>query len=73
MSRLPNGSLPQGIAAFVLKYRPTVDGYKVPAALLDAARAMRMVRSHAAEARSQADWDDRIERVASHRYAHDAI
>jgi acetyl esterase/lipase len=39
----------QGIAAFVLKYRLTTDGYHVPAALLDAARAMRVVRSHAAE------------------------
>lgn len=39
----------QGIAAFVLKYRLTVDGYKVPTILLDAARAMRVVRSHAAE------------------------
>ena len=38
----------QGIAAFVLKYRLTTDGYHVPAALLDAARAMRLVRSHAA-------------------------
>jgi len=39
----------QGIAAFVLKYRLTVDGYKVPTILLDAARAMRVVRSHAGE------------------------
>ena len=38
-----------GIHAFVLKYRLTTDGYHVPAALLDAARAMRLVRSHAAE------------------------
>jgi acetyl esterase/lipase len=39
----------QGIAAFVLKYRLTTDGYHVPTALLDAARAMRTVRAHAAE------------------------
>ncbi|MDR3403321.1 MAG: alpha/beta hydrolase [Chthoniobacter sp.] len=39
----------QGIAAFVLKYRLTTDGYHVPTALLDAARAMRLVRSHAAD------------------------
>jgi acetyl esterase/lipase len=38
-----------GIAAFVLKYRLTTDGYHVPAALLDAARAVRTVRAHAAE------------------------
>jgi acetyl esterase/lipase len=38
-----------GIAAFVLKYRLTVDGYKVPTSLLDAARAMRVVRTHATE------------------------
>src|SRR5687767_8093666 len=29
----------QGIAAFVLKYRLTVDGYRVPTILLDAARS----------------------------------
>lgn len=39
----------QGIAALVLKYRLTTDGYHVPAALLDAARAMRLVRSNAPE------------------------
>ncbi|MEP6669046.1 MAG: alpha/beta hydrolase [Chthoniobacter sp.] len=39
----------QGIAAFVLKYRLTTDGYHVPTALLDATRAMRLVRSHAAD------------------------
>jgi acetyl esterase/lipase len=38
-----------GITAFVLKYRLTTDGYHVPAALLDAARAVRTVRAHAAE------------------------
>jgi acetyl esterase/lipase len=38
-----------GIDAFVLKYRLTTDGYHVPAALLDAARAIRTVRAHAAE------------------------
>lgn len=39
----------QGIAAFVLKYRLSTDGYKVPTILLDAARAVRLVRTHAAE------------------------
>ncbi len=39
----------QGIAAFVLKYRLNTDGYKVPTILLDAARAVRLVRTHAAE------------------------
>lgn len=39
----------QGIAAFVLKYRLNPDGYKVPTIFLDAARAIRMVRSHAAD------------------------
>jgi len=39
----------QGIAAFVLKYRLTTDGYKVPVTLLDAARSMRFVRSHAGD------------------------
>ena len=29
-----------GITAFVLKYRLTTDGYKVPSAFLDAGRAM---------------------------------
>jgi acetyl esterase/lipase len=39
----------QGIAAFSLKYRLTVDGYHVPTILLDAARAVRLVRANAAE------------------------
>jgi acetyl esterase/lipase len=39
----------QGIAAFVLKYRLNPDGYKVPTIYLDAARAIRTVRSHAAD------------------------
>lgn len=39
----------QGIAAFVLKYRLTTGGYKVPTTYLDAARAIRTVRSRAAE------------------------
>ena len=39
----------QGIAAFVLKYRLTTDGYKVPTTFLDAARAIRTVRGHAPE------------------------
>lgn len=38
-----------GISAFVLKYRLASDGYRVPAILLDAARAVRLVRSHASE------------------------
>lgn len=38
----------QGIAAFVLKYRLTPDGYFVPSALQDAARAMRLLRTNAA-------------------------
>ena len=37
-----------GITAFVLKYRLAADGYRVPTILLDAARAVRLVRSHAA-------------------------
>ena len=37
-----------GITAFVLKYRLATDGYRVPVILQDAARAMRLVRSHAA-------------------------
>lgn len=39
----------QGIAAFVLKYRLNPDGYKVPTIYLDAARAIRTVRSQAAD------------------------
>lgn len=39
----------QGIAAFVLKYRLATDGYKVPTIFLDAARAIRLVRSRAAD------------------------
>ena len=39
----------QGIAAFVLKYRLNPDGYKVPTIFLDGARAVRTVRSHAAD------------------------
>ena len=38
-----------GISAFVLKYRLTPDGYRVPTILLDAARAVRLVRTNAAE------------------------
>ena len=37
-----------GITAFVLKYRLASDGYRVPVILQDAARAVRLVRSHAA-------------------------
>jgi acetyl esterase/lipase len=39
----------QGLTAFVLKYRLATHGYKHPAMLNDAARAMRTVRSRAAE------------------------
>ncbi len=39
----------QGIAAFVLKYRLTTDGYLVPTSLLDAARAVRLVRKNATD------------------------
>jgi acetyl esterase/lipase len=39
----------QGIAGFVLKYRLGSHGYRHPRMLEDAARAMRLVRFHAAE------------------------
>lgn len=39
----------QGIAAFVLKYRLTTDGYHVDTILLDAARAVRLIRTRATE------------------------
>jgi acetyl esterase/lipase len=39
----------RGIAAFVLKYRLPVHGYLHPVPLLDAQRAIRLVRSHAAD------------------------
>ena len=39
----------KGVAAFVLKYRLPVHGYRHPVPLLDAQRAMRLVRSHAAD------------------------
>lgn len=38
-----------GIAAFVLKYRLGSDGYRHPAMLQDAARAVRLVRANATE------------------------
>ncbi len=38
-----------GITAFVLKYRLGSDGYRHPRMLQDAARALRMVRFHAAD------------------------
>ncbi|HUY92601.1 MAG TPA: alpha/beta hydrolase [Pirellulales bacterium] len=38
-----------GIAAFVLKYRLMKDGYRIPAILGDAARAVRTVRANAAD------------------------
>lgn len=39
----------KGVAAFVLKYRLPVQGYRHPVPLLDAQRAIRLVRSHAAD------------------------
>jgi acetyl esterase/lipase len=39
----------QGIAAFVLKYRLGSDGYRHPAMLNDAARAVRLVRARSGE------------------------
>ena len=39
----------QGIAGFVLKYRLGTNGYRYPAMLLDAARAVRIVRARAEE------------------------
>lgn len=47
----------QGIAAFVLKYRLPVHGYRHPVPLLDAQRAIRKVRSQAA------DWNISPERI----------
>jgi acetyl esterase/lipase len=38
-----------GVAGFVLKYRLPVNGYRHPVPLLDAQRAIRLVRSHAAD------------------------
>jgi acetyl esterase/lipase len=38
-----------GVTAFVLKYRLGANGYRHPAELQDAARAVRLVRSHAAD------------------------
>lgn len=39
----------QGIACFVLKYRLGIDGYRYPAPIQDAARAIRMVRARSTE------------------------
>ncbi len=39
----------KGVAAFVLKYRLPAKGYRHPVPLLDAQRAIRLVRSHAAD------------------------
>jgi acetyl esterase/lipase len=39
----------RGIAAFVLKYRLSSDGYRFPAMLYDIQRAIRLVRFHAAD------------------------
>lgn len=39
----------QGIAAFVLKYRLPSQGYRHPVPMLDAQRAIRLVRSHATD------------------------
>jgi acetyl esterase/lipase len=38
-----------GVAAFVLKYRLPINGYRHPVPLLDAQRAIRLVRSRAAD------------------------
>jgi acetyl esterase/lipase len=39
----------RGVAGLVLKYRLPSDGYRHPVPLLDAQRAMRLIRSHAAD------------------------
>jgi len=39
----------KGVAAFVLKYRLPVNGYRHPVPMLDVQRAIRLVRSHAAD------------------------
>lgn len=39
----------RGVAAFVLKYRLPAKGYRHPVPLLDVQRAIRLVRSHAAD------------------------
>jgi acetyl esterase/lipase len=39
----------RGVAAFVLKYRLPVKGYRHPVPMLDAQRAIRLVRSHASD------------------------
>ncbi len=39
----------KGVAAFVLKYRLPSDGYRNPVPMLDAQRAIRLVRSHAVD------------------------
>lgn len=39
----------RGVAAFVLKYRLPVNGYRHPVPMLDAQRAIRLVRARAAE------------------------
>ena len=39
----------RGVAAFVLSYRLPVNGYRHPVPLLDAQRAIRLIRSHAAD------------------------
>jgi acetyl esterase/lipase len=39
----------KGVAAFVLKYRLPINGYRHPVPMLDIQRAIRLVRSHAAE------------------------
>jgi acetyl esterase/lipase len=39
----------RGVAGFVLKYRLPKNGYRHPVPLLDAQRAVRLVRSHAAD------------------------
>ena len=46
-----------GITAFILQYRLPADGYRHPTPLMDAQRAIRVVRSHAAE------WKIRPDRI----------
>jgi acetyl esterase/lipase len=48
----------RGVAAFVLKYRLPINGYRHPVPMLDAQRAIRLVRSHAA------DWNINPAKVA---------
>lgn len=47
----------QGVASFILKYRLPTNGYRHPIPLMDAQRAIRLVRSRAAE------WKVRPDRI----------